>query len=73
MKFRQSQKRDKETVIEKIMVTYYCGYLEKEITKEVSEGGNWNGDYEEHYGNTYVGVEIHCECGFIHELSVRDY
>ena len=75
-KIRKSKKKDEATIIQSIVVTYFCGYLEKDFTKEISihDISSWEADCDLCGSHGAVDYKIsQCECGHYHTININSW
>ena len=73
---RKAKKRDDACKINKIEITYFCGYLEKEFTKEIDvyDISATNDPCEMCGSHGSVSIEINeCDCGHYHEIDIQSW
>jgi len=77
-KIRQSVNRDMATKAKSMILTIWCGYLEKEVTVEVDTnysvfgGISVRGHICECTCDYAVNFEFTCECGHKHEIRLYE-
>lgn len=72
---KYSKEREENTKLTKINVSWHCGYLDKDFSSEVEDMDFYSSESEcdlcGSHGSTTV--EVKCECGNSHTLTIRSW
>jgi len=69
-------KANKENLCKALKITYYCPYLNKELSKAVSKlaiYGHTTAEFQGGWSSGYVRMSVNCKCGRTHEIELSNY